>query len=160
MFRKMRRHRQSLPEEECAAILRAGSAGVLSLLGDDGYPYGVPLSYVYDGGDIYFHCAKEGHKIDAVKSCDRASFCVIARDDVISEEYTTYFESVIVFGRISVVCCEEEKRRAVESLAVKYAPDSAEEDRKRAIEREWAAVCVLKLSPEHISGKRAIELVK
>lgn len=79
MFRQMRRKRQELPREECLEILREGTSGVLALLGDGGYPYAVPLSYVYDGGKIYFHSARAGHKLDALRGCDRASFCVIGQ---------------------------------------------------------------------------------
>ena len=107
MFREMRRNRQMLSEEECVAILERGSAGVLSLQGDDGYPYGVPISYVYHKGKLYFHSAAQGHKIDAVKNSPRASFCVIADDLVVPETYTTLFRSVVVFGQIQVIEDEE-----------------------------------------------------
>ncbi|MBQ9616719.1 MAG: pyridoxamine 5'-phosphate oxidase family protein, partial [Oscillibacter sp.] len=69
MFREMRRHGQQLPESECAEILRREPRGVLAVLGDDGYPYTVPLDFVYEGGKLYFHCAGEGHKLDAIKRC-------------------------------------------------------------------------------------------
>lgn len=80
MFRLMRRGRQALPPKECREILSRGTCGVLSVLGDGGYPYGVPLSYVYDGESIYFHCAKEGHKLDAIRQNDKVSFCVVGQD--------------------------------------------------------------------------------
>ena len=73
MFRDIRRGRQALPEAESLAILERGSHGVLAVLGDGGYPYAVPLNYVYEGGAIYFHCARAGHKYDAVMACPRAS---------------------------------------------------------------------------------------
>ena len=73
---------------------------VLALLGDNDYPYAVPISYVYDDGKVYFHSAKSGHKIDAIQRTAKASFCVIDEDLVVPEEYTTYFRSVIAFGRI------------------------------------------------------------
>ena len=92
MFREMRRKKQILSEEETAEVLNRGTSGVLALLGDDDYPYAVPVSYVYCDSKLYFHGAKSGHKIDAVKKCDKASFCVIDRDDVVPEEYTTYFK--------------------------------------------------------------------
>ena len=80
MFRDMRRKNQLLPPEEAESILRQGTSGVLSLLGDGGYPYGVPLSYVYHNGRLYFHCAKAGHKLDAIRREGKCSFCVIAQD--------------------------------------------------------------------------------
>ena len=159
IFREMRRKRQALPLEECEAILRAGSCGVLALSGDDGYPYAVPLSYVYAGGMLYFHSARSGHKLDAVRRNGKASFCVIAQDQVVPEEYTTHFRSVIVFGRIRVLEAEEEKRAAIEQLAVKYAPDDTPEGRQAAIRQSWELLCMLQLQPEHISGKAAKELL-
>ena len=159
MFREMRRKKQALSQEECAAVLRRGTSGVLALSGDGGYPYAVPISYVYDGRELYFHCAKSGHKLDAIRRSPKASFCVIDQDRVVPEEYTTYFRSVIVFGTIRILEDEQEKRAAIEKLAAKYAPDDPPENRQRAISREWAPLCMLAMTPEHISGKEAVELV-
>ena len=160
MFREMRRKNQLLTEKECVQILNNGTSGVLAVLGDDRYPYAVPLSYVYDGSSIYFHCAKSGHKLDAVHNSDKASFCVIGQDDVIPEEYTTYFRSVIIFGRIQILEEENEKRRAIEKLAVKYYPDDSEAGRQKAIGREYRPLCMLKLTIEHMTGKESIELAR
>ena len=82
MFREMRRSKQQLSQEETEAVLTRGTSGVLSVLGDGGYPYGVPLSYVYHDGKLYFHWALSGHKLDAVRACPKASFCVVDRDQV------------------------------------------------------------------------------
>ena len=75
----------------------------LALLGDNDYPYAVPISYVYHDGKLYFHSALAGHKVDAILKCDKASFCVIEKDDVQPEKYTTFFRSVIAFGRIHII---------------------------------------------------------
>ena len=160
MFRELRRKKQLLPPEETSAVLSRGTSGVLALSGDDGYPYAVPISYVYDGEKIYFHCAKSGHKMDAIRRDERASFCVIDRDKVIPEEYTTYFRSVIVFGRVHVLEDEEEKRKGMEKLALRYYPDDCEEGRRTAIDREWQPLCVLEMEIDHVTGKEAIELVR
>lgn len=160
MFREMRRQKQKLPEEECRSILYQGSAGTLALSGDDGYPYAVPISYVYDGEKLYFHSAKSGHKLDAIGRNPKASFCVIDRDHVVPEEYTTYFRSVIVFGTIAVLEDEREKWDAVQKLALKYAPDDTEENRNAAIDRSWTSLCILELTPEYISGKEGRELAR
>lgn len=88
----------------------------LALAGDDDYPYAVPISYAYSDSKLYFHGAKSGHKIDAIKRCDKASFCVIDKDDVVPEEYTTYFRSVIAFGKIRIMEEESEMRKAIELL--------------------------------------------
>lgn len=160
MFYEMRRKRQLLSQEETTAVLNRGTSGVLALSGDDGYPYAVPLSYVYDGEKIYFHCAKNGHKLDAVRRNEKASFCVIDKDEIVPEEYTTYFRSVIAFGRIRILEETGEKWAAIDKLALKYAPNSTVDDREQAIRREWAPLCVLEMTIDHVTGKEAIELAK
>ena len=160
MFRDMRRKRQALSQQEITDILRRGTSGVLALWGDNGYPYAVPISYVYDGGKIYFHSAKSGHKIDAIQRTEKASFCVIDQDLVVPEEYTTYFRSVIAFGQIRIIEDDLEKRAAIEKLAIKYAPEDTAANRDDAINREWKPLCMLEMKIDHITGKEAIELVK
>ena len=99
-FRPMRRIRQELPKEECEKILRNATAGVLSVLGDGGHPYGVPMSFVYAEGNLYFHSAVEGHKLDAIAKEDKCSFTIIDQNEIHPDEYTSNFRSVIAFGRI------------------------------------------------------------
>ena len=159
MFRQMRRKKQVLTKEECELVLERGTSGVLAVQGDGEYPYAVPLSYVYTDGKIVFHCAKQGHKLDAIAQNDKVSFCVIDLDDIQPERYTTYFRSVIAFGRARVLEEEAEKRAAIEALAAKYTPDDPE-GRKQEIEREYRALCVVAIEIDHLSGKEAIELVK
>ena len=103
MFREMRRKKQQLSEVETAEILKRGTSGTLALFGDGGYPYAVPISYVFANGKIYFHGGKQGHKLDAVSRNPKASFCVIDQDLVVPEKYTTYFRSAIVFGTIRIL---------------------------------------------------------
>ena len=157
MFRDMRRKAQILSEVECKSILKAASSGVLAVSGDDGYPYAVPLSFVYDNGSIFFHCAGAGHKYDAIKSCDKASFCVIAQHAVVPEEYTTYFKSVIAFGRVNFVDGDE-RLTALEKLALKYYPDDNAQHREMSINKELSRVVIVELKIEHMTGKQAIEL--
>ena len=160
MFRPMRRSRQALGVDACREVLSRGTSGVLALLGDGGWPYAVPMSYAFDGEKLYFHCAREGHKLDAIRREARASFCVVDRDEVVPEEYTTYFRSVIVFGRVRVLENEAQMRAAIELLARRYFPQDSAENRHRAIEREWAGLCMLEMDIEHMSGKEAIELAR
>ncbi|MCI8552077.1 MAG: pyridoxamine 5'-phosphate oxidase family protein [Lawsonibacter sp.] len=160
MFRELRRKKQLLSRSVAEDILNRKSSGVLALSGDDSYPYAVPLSYVFDGETLCFHCAKAGHKLDAIRHSEKASFCVIDKDEVVPEEYTTYFRSVIAFGRVRILENEREKRAALEKLALKYAPDSTQEERHGEIQREWPHVCVLEMKIEHMTGKEAIELVR
>lgn len=160
MFREMRRKKQALSMQECTQILNHGTSGVLALSGDEGYPYAVPISYVYDGEKIYFHSAKSGHKLDAIRRDSKASFCVIERDWVVPEEYTSYFRSVIAFGTIRILESEREKRIAIEKLAIKYAPNDSIQNRHKTIDLEWSQLCMLEMTVEHLSGKEAIELVR
>ena len=158
-FRPMRRFKQQLPHQECLDILEKGSSGVLACLGDGGYPYAVPLSYVWDGEKLWFHCARSGHKLDAVRACDKVSFCVVGADDVVPDEYTTYFRSVIVFGRVREITDDAEKRESIIKLAEKYNPAASADYRDKFINAEWAPLCMLCLTPEHITGKEARELM-
>lgn len=158
MFREMRRKKQALSHGECEAILKRGTAGVLAVHGDGGYPYAVPLSYVYRAGKIYFHCAKQGHKLDALTRDSKVSFCVIDKDEVKPEAYTTWFASVIAFGKGRVLEDVTEKRAAIEELAARYSPDH-EEGRLREIEKTFDRLCLVEIAIDHMTGKQAIELV-
>ena len=109
MFREMRRKNQELSHEDTIQVLKRGTNGVLAVIGDEGYPYGVPLSYVYVDGKIYFHCGLSGHKADAIRSNDKVCFTVIDQDKIVAEELTSYFRSVIVFGRAVILADPEEK---------------------------------------------------
>ncbi len=160
MFREMRRKKQQLSEKETLEILNRGTSGVLALHGDDGYPYAVPISYVYSGSKLYFHSAKAGHKIDAIKNSAKASFCVIDRDDVVPEEYTTYFRSAIAFGKLRILEQNEEIIHAISALGRKYHPNGSEEELKNAIMRELNPLCVFEMEIDHLTGKVAIELVR
>ena len=159
MFKEMRRKRQLLTDEESCSMLKKGTSGVLALSLNDDYPYAVPISYVFDGEMIYFHCAKSGHKLDIIKENDKASFCVIDQDLVVPEKYTTYYRSVIVFGRIHIIEDENEKRKAIEKLAIKYAPLESEFSRNNEIDSSWRALCMLEMTIDYMSGKEAKELV-
>ena len=154
MFREMRRHGQQLPESECAEILRREPRGVLAVLGDDGYPYTVPLDFVYDDGKLYFHCAGEGHKLDAIRRCDKATFCVMDAGERRPGEWWLTFRSVIVFGRVRVLDDRAEVLERVRALGLKYAaPDYVETE----LQRDGKRVECLELTVEHMTGKRVRE---
>lgn len=157
-FREMRRKRQSLPLEECVAVLEKMTAGVLAVHGDEGYPYAVPVSFVYEGGKIYFHTAKAGHKVDAIMRDEKVSFCVVERDEVHPAEFTTYFRSVIAFGRARVLTDQGEKRAALELLARKYS--SGEPGMEAEIAKGFDNLLMVAIEVEHLSGKESIELVR
>ena len=158
-FREMRRKRQQLSDEESIGMLQKATSGTLALLGDNGYPYAVPISYVYSDGKLYFHSALTGHKVDAIRGCDKASFCVIDQDNVQPEKYTTFFRSVIVFGRIHIVGDETEKLKIARLLGNRYNPNQ-EESLQKEIETGLSRMLAIRFDIEHLTGKEAIELVK
>ena len=160
MFQTMRRKRQELSREDTAAILERRASSVLALAEEGGFPYAVPLSYVYTGDKLYFHCAKSGHKLELIRQNPKASFCVVDQDQIVPEEYTTYFRSAIVFGELRVMEDGPEKRAAIEALAAKYDPEGPADGRQKEIDREWGALCVLEMEISHMTGKEAIELVR
>ncbi|HPU01589.1 MAG: pyridoxamine 5'-phosphate oxidase family protein [Firmicutes bacterium] len=158
MFREMRRKRQLLSDAETAAVMERCSHGVLACFGDNGYPYAVPLNYVYYNGKIYFHSAKEGHKNDAIRRNPRVSFAVIDEDKIVSEEYTSYFRSAIAFGEARIAEGEE-RLEAFAALVKKYAGDQPEEARHRVI-NECTQAFIIVIDIHHLTGKEAIEYVE
>lgn len=158
MFREMRRKRQLLPPEESLAILERMTGGTLALHGDNGYPYAVPVSYVYADGKIYFHSAVQGHKMDAIRQHPEVSFCVVEQDRIVPAEFTTYFRSVIVFGKARILTDEVEKRAALLRLAEKYS--SGESGMQDEIDKGFDHLVMVEITVEHMTGKEAIELVR
>lgn len=156
----MRRKQQQLDEETSMEILRKATSGVLSLLGADGYPYGVPMSFAMEGNKIFFHCATEGQKLDAIRNCGKASFCVVERDDVIADKLTTAYRSVIVRGNIEEEKDDERRKEALWLLARKYSPDMQNDQVESEIKGAWSHVVILVLSIVDMTGKQGKELVK
>ena len=154
MFRPLRRPRQALPFQECEEILSKAHSGVLSVMGDDGYPYGVPVNHVYMDGKIAFHCAVSGHKLDAIRNCDKVSYCVVWKDDVSAERQATDFISVITFGRAALVEDDDEKRRICEAIGEKFAPDHIKECRDETeMYLQRGGLACIEISIEHMTGK-------
>lgn len=158
MFREMRRKKQLLPEEETIEILKSCTSGVLGVVGDDDYPYTVPVSYAYKDGKLFIHSAKQGHKIDSITKNDKVTFCVINKDDVIQETFTTHFSSVSIFGRARILTDDSERRYALASLVEKYSPDFIKEGQQE-MDKEWDRVCLIEVQIEHMTGKAAIEII-
>lgn len=160
-FRPMRRIRQQLTQQESVEILKNATSGVLAVNGDNGYPYSVPISYVYADGKIYFHSAVQGHKIDAIRSNPKVSFCVIAQDDIKPQEFTTYFKSVIAFGKARIIEDVDEKMVALRLLAARYSDDSVTaEMTDKEIAGGFNRLLMVEITIEHLTGKEAIELVR
>ena len=153
MFRKMRRFKQQISNDECIAVLKNTKRGVLSLIGDDGYPYGIPIDHWYceEDGKIYFHGAKEGHKIDAIKACDKASYCVYDEGYRKEGDWALNIKSVITFGRIRFVDDEDTARRIYAEITRKFTDD--EEYLQKELTNAFPRVQCLELTPEHMTGK-------
>ena len=157
MKHKMRRFKQELSLDETKAILRSGRECVIAVCDEDNVPYAVPINYVYDGTHIYLHSAKSGHKIDALKHNPNISLCVIEKGEIVPQEFTTYFRSVIVFGTVSFIEYEAEKIEALKKLAAKYSkginPDNE-------INKFLKAVEIIEITILNMTGKEAIELTR
>ena len=155
MFREMRRKGQELSKDECERILVNEPRGVLAVLGDEDYPYAVPLDFVYYDNKIYFHSAISGHKLDAIAKHSKASFCVTNKGRLEEGSWWYHFNSVIAFGRIRRVEEEDIVLDALRKIGAKYFPP--EEDVEAEIARSLARVAVLELTVEHLSGKHVRE---
>ena len=158
MFRPMLRKKQQLPEAECIQLLTEEKRGVLSLIGDDGYPYGLPMDHWYDPQDgcLYFHCGKLGHKLDAIRSCPKASYCVYDSGTRLEGNWYLTFRSVIVFGTVEILEDFETAMEAVRKLSLKFTEDTSyiEEEIRQSAKN----TLVFRLVPQHISGKIVNEL--
>ena len=157
MFRPMRRFRQEISREECIRILKEEKRGVLSVTGENGYPYGMPMNHWYDpeDGKLYFHGAKEGHKHDALRKDNRVSYCVWDAGYRNEGEWALNVNSVVVFGRIRPVTDGGKAERICENLCRKFTED--EEYIRRELRESLARVQCLELTIEHMSGKRVKE---
>ena len=156
MFREMRRKDKMKSQEEAVQILDKCTNGVLSVIGDGGYPYGVPVSYVYKEGKIYFHCAAEGHKLDAIKAEPKVSFTVVGADNIASDKFTTLYKSVVCFGKASVADTDEAKMDALNIIREKYSGDFPEEG-AAYIKKFWDKTTVVIIEIEHMTGKGLAE---
>jgi len=153
MFRAMRRRDKAMTKEEAEQVLREQTHGVLACLGDEGYPYAVPLSYVYEDGRIYFHCAAAGgHKLDAIAREPKVSFCVVSRDQVVPQDITTRFTSVIAFGIARVAEEEREIRAASQKLLDKYCAGYAEANADY-LAGAWGKFHIVAIEVEQLTGK-------
>lgn len=156
MFREMRRKDKLRSKEDCEKMLREVSDGVFSVIGDEGYPYGVPVNHVYVNGVIYFHSAEEGHKIDAVKANPKASYLVVGANDVDPIKRTTIYKSVICFGKARLVDTWEEKLVALNAVAQKYCQGYME-GAIEEIKEVGPRTAIIAIDIEHMTGKGLAE---
>ena len=153
MFRKMRRFKQQVGDEICRKILREEWRGVLAVHGEDGYPYALPIDFYYneEKNKIYFHCAKEGHKLDAIRADNRVSFCVYDKGFRKEGDWALNITSVIIFGKIRIIDNPEETLVTVRKFGEKFFPTQKELDDE--ILRSLSRVQMLELTPDHMTGK-------
>lgn len=153
MFREITRKKQALPMEKIIEILDTEKRGVLSVLGDDGYPYGMPMNYWYnkENGYLYFHSGKKGHKVDALAANNKVSFCVYDSGYKNEGEWALNISSVIVFGRVHIVENHEDAMRICKEMSLKYTPDLAYIEEE--IQKFGDATLCYELRPEHMTGK-------
>lgn len=157
MFRKLRKVKQELSKKECIEILKNEPRGVLSMIGEDGYPYGVPMNHWYDekNGKIYFHGAPSGYKVDCIKKCEKVSFCVYDKGYREEGEWALNIRSVVVFGKIHPV---EDYNKVVEigtGLFAKFTNDPMCAQKELA--KTGSVVLCLEMEPEYMTGKRVKE---
>ncbi|KAF2955719.1 pyridoxamine 5'-phosphate oxidase family protein [Marinitoga sp. 38H-ov] len=155
MFREMRRKDRLLDEKETINILLSCSYGVLACIGDNDYAYAVPLNYVYYNNKIYFHSAKEGNKIDSIKKNNKVSFSVVEKEVVLSEKYSTYFRSAIVFGKARIVSGNE-KIEAFRALVEKYSSERPQDEKEKMI-NNCTNSHIVAIDIEYISGKESFQ---
>lgn len=155
MFHEVARKKQALSIGECHALLRTELRGVLAVQGDGGYPYALPINYYYDEEEnrIYFHSGKTGHKMDALKRCDKVSLCVYDKGMRREGHWSLDFKSVIVFGRMRVA--NEVSDALMEKFSRRFTDDT--EYIRGEIESFRASTAILYLEIEHMTGKRVNE---
>ena len=156
VFRPMRRMDKAMDEEAALELLKRCEYGVLSTVGGEGYPYGVPVNYALKNRVIYFHCATEGHKLDNILENPKVSFCVVGDTEIISKNFSTKYESVILFGNASLVEDDNEKKEALLEIIKKYSPDYIESG-KKYIASDFNKTKVVKVEIDHLTGNIAKE---
>jgi len=157
MFRELQRKNKQISIEECIELLKKETRGVLSVLGDGDYPYGMPMNHWYneEDGKIYFHCGKSGHRLDALRKCNKVSFCTYDSGYCEDGDWAFHVKSVIVFGRIEVIDEMDTIVDITKKLSYKFTQD--EEYIRTEIEKYAKATLLLQLTPEHICGKQITE---
>ena len=157
MFRPIRKKKNELSTEDTKQILREARRGVLAVNGEDGYPYAIPINFIYDetAGRIYFHSSRTGYKLDAIKVCDKVCFTAYGTEIVREEAWAPYMRSAVVFGRCRLLESTPETMALLKRFAMKYYPDETLAD--QAIIEGGRAVRMCEIEIEHLSGKEVQE---
>ncbi len=152
MFREIKLKDRIVNKERVIEIMKKGLFGVLSTIGKDGYPYGVPLNYTFLNNCICFHCAQEGHKLDNIDFNNKVSFCVVTKSDVLANEFDTDYESAIAFGKATVITDNSDKKDILLSVLNKYSADYLKAGNSY-MKKYWDKTKVIKIQIDHLSGK-------
>ena len=157
MFRPMRRPKNAIPDEQAKKLLREEKRGVIAMNGDDGYPYAIPINYYYDreAQNIYFHGARAGHKVEAIRACDKVCFTVYGGETIREEAWAPYLRSVVVFGRCRLLEQSPETMALLKRFAMKYYPEEQLADEE--IRQDGAAAQLFEIEIHHLSGKEVQE---
>ena len=157
MFRELIRKNRKLENRECIELLEKETRGVLAVNGDGGYPYASPMNHYYcpEDGCVYFHCGKVGHRLDSIKNSDKVSFCVVEKGEKEEGDWALNVRSVIVFGRVEIISDLDAISKIAYALSRKFTSD--EEYIRNEIAQFAKATLLLKLTPEHICGKKVKE---
>lgn len=157
MFRPIRKKKNEISMDEAKRLLQNTRRGVLAVNGDDGYPYAIPVNYLYDEENqkIYFHGARAGHKVDAIKKCDKVCFTVFGNEMIKKESWAPFVQSVVIFGRCHVVEDRQTAMTLVKNFAMKYYPNESMVDEEIALDGK--AVQMYEIEIEHLSGKEVQE---
>ncbi len=156
MFRALARKGQELEREACLALLRQEKCGVLSVLGEGDYPYGMPMNhYLDEEGKLWFHCGRSGHRLDALRAHDKVSFCVMDAGERPEGKWARVVNSVIVFGKMEIVDDLNMVKKITTALSYRFTEDTAYIERE--LESAAHKTLLLCLTPEHICGKRVVE---
>lgn len=157
MFREIKRKNKVIPMEECVALLESETRGILSVIGDDDYPYGMPMNHFYNSedGKIYFHCGKSGHRLDSLKNHNKVSFCVYDKGYKKDGDWALNVKSVIVFGKIELI----DNIDMISDISMRLSHKFTQDDEyiKSEIEKYAHETLLLQLTPEHITGKLVTE---
>lgn len=157
MFRPIRKKKNQISDEAAKELLRTSRRGVFAVNGDDGYPYAIPINFLYDedAQKIYFHGSRTGHKVDSLRACDKVCFTVYGNETIKDEPWAPYMQSVVVFGRCRLLESGEESLALVKRFAMKYYPDESLVDIE--IAEGGKAVQMYEITIEHYSGKEVQE---
>lgn len=157
MFRSVRKKKNEISSDEAKELLQCSRRGILAVNGDNGYPYAVPINYLYDEctGKIIFHGAKSGHKVDSLKACDKVCFTILGNEIIKEESWAPFLQSVVVFGRCRLVENKEDNMNLLKKFAMKYYPDEKMADEEVAL--SGSGVQMFEIEIEHLSGKEVQE---